>query len=174
MKLIVSRFALRGTPVLVLLIGLMVPGILTTRLTAQEKLTPVNEAEYQKLVASHRGKIVMVDFWATWCVPCRAELPQLLKLSSRLRSLGFELVTISADEPGQEAGALSFLRQSAAPSPQYVKKAADDDKFAASIDAKWDGALPAIFLYNRSGKKVRSFIGETPIKDLEAAIDKLL
>jgi thiol-disulfide isomerase/thioredoxin len=140
---------------------------------AGAKLTPVDDAGYSKLVAAHKGKIVLVDFWATWCEPCRAEMPQLVKLEQKLRARGFELLTISADEPEQEAAALKLLKTNGVAGPGYLKKAADDDKFTAAIDAKWSGALPALFLYDRSGKKARSFIGETSIKDLETAIDKL-
>ncbi len=143
-------------------------------LMAQQKLTPVDEAGYAKLIASHKGKVVLVDFWATWCKPCRAETPELVKLQRQLRARGFDLVTISSDEPEQEPAALKVLKEDGVSGPAYLKKAADDDKFANSIDPKWGSALPALFLYDRSGKKVRAFIGETQIKDLQAAIEKLL
>ncbi len=148
--------------------------VMASILPAQQKLTPVDDAGYTKLVASHKGKVVMMDFWATWCKPCRAEMPELVKLSQKLRARGFELVTISADEPAQEAAALKVLKEDGVTGTTYLKKVPDDDKFSDSIDPKWGGALPALFLYDRTGKKVKSFIGETPIKDLEAAIEKLL
>jgi len=141
---------------------------------AQLKLTPVDQAGYAKLIASHKGRVVMVDFWATWCVPCRKEMPELAKMSERLRARGFDLVTISADEPDQEAHALKVLKEDGVSPPAYLKKTDDDDEFSASVDAKWSGALPAVFLYDRTGKKARSFIGETPVKDIEAAVEKLL
>jgi thiol-disulfide isomerase/thioredoxin len=137
-------------------------------------LTPIDESGYQKMVAAHKGKVVLVDFWATWCKPCRAEMPELVKLDQKLRARGFELVTISADEPEAQPAALKVLKENNVAGVTYLKKAADDDKFADAIDPKWGGALPGLFLYDRSGKKVRSFIGETPVKDLEAAILKIL
>ena len=146
---------------------------LAAALSAQ-KLTPVDEAGYTKLIASHKGHVVLVDFWATWCKPCRAEMPELVKLEARLRAKGFDFVTISADEADAQAGALKVLKEDGVTGVTYWKKAADDDKFNDAIDPKWGGALPAVFLYDRNGKKVKSFIGETPVKDLEAAITKLL
>lgn len=138
------------------------------------KLTPVDEAGYTKLIAQHKGRVVLIDFWATWCKPCRAQTPELVKLEQKLRARGFDLITISADEPDKQAAALTVLKDDGVEGPAYWKKVADDDKFYDSIDPKWGGALPAVFLYDRTGKKVRSFIGETPVQDFEAAIAKLL
>jgi len=126
------------------------------------------------MVAGHKGKIVLVDFWATWCVPCRAEMPQLVKLSERLKARGLDFITVSADEPEKEASAFQVLQQNAVPAPFYIKKASDDDKFYNLVDPKWSGEMPAMFIYDRSGKRARSFLGETPVKDIEAAINKLL
>ena len=140
-----------------------------------QNLTPVDEAGFQKLVQSQKGSVLVVDFWATWCKPCRAEMPQLVKLYEKLQAKGLKLVMISADEPEAEASAKKFLKDSgAAALPSYVKRPKDDDKFIDSIDPKWQGALPALFLYDRTGKKVRAFIGESKMADVEAAIQKLL
>ncbi|MBI5280937.1 MAG: TlpA family protein disulfide reductase [Candidatus Solibacter usitatus] len=137
-------------------------------------LKPVDEASYPKLVAAARGKVLLVNFWATYCVPCRKEMPQLIALETRLRGQGFQLVTISADEPEQAVAAAAFIDKAKAPAPAYIRKAKDDDKFVNAIDPKWQGALPAWFLYDRNGRKVRSFFGEVNTAELEAAVKKLL
>lgn len=141
---------------------------------AAEKLQPVDEAGFQKLIAANKGKVLLVDFWATWCKPCRAEMPELVKLETRLRAKGVKLVTISADEPESEAEAQKFAAQMGVPRPAYIRKAKDDEKFCTFVDPKWSGALPALMVYDRSGKRVKSFYGETPMKELETALAKLL
>jgi thiol-disulfide isomerase/thioredoxin len=143
-------------------------------LAAPSKLTPVNEASFAKMVATHKGKVVLVDFWATWCVPCRAEMPQLVKLAEKLRTRGVDFITVSTDAPEQEQAAIKLLADNMVAAPFYLKVAADDDKFYNVVDTKWSGEMPAMFIYDRSGKRVRSFLGETPVKDIEAAIQKLL
>jgi len=137
-------------------------------------LTPVDEAGYAKVIASKKGSVVLADFWATWCVPCRKELPALTALAEKYKAKGVVLVTVSGDEPEDEAGAAALLDKLKAPMPRYVKRAKDDDAFIRKIDPKWSGALPALFLYDRSGKKAVSFTGETPIGQIEAALQKLL
>ena len=138
------------------------------------RLIPVDEAGFQKLAASGKGRVALVDFWATWCEPCRAEMPQLVALEKRYRDRGLKLIAISCDEPEQEAGALEFLKKQRAPLPGYIKRPRDDDQFINAIDAKWSGQLPALFLYDREGRKARSFFGETDMAALETALRKLL
>jgi thiol-disulfide isomerase/thioredoxin len=138
------------------------------------KLTPVDELGYGKTVAARKGKVVLVNFWATWCEPCRKEMPLLSKLSTALKAKGFELVTISADEPEDEKAAIAFLTKAGIANPGYLKQAKNDDKFINAIDPKWSGALPALFLYDKTGKKVKTWIGESDLKVIEAEIRKLL
>lgn len=138
------------------------------------ELKPVDEASYPKLVEAWKGKVVLVNFWATYCVPCREEMPQLVALEARLRARGFALVTVSADEPEQADAAKRFIEQVKAPATAYIKRARDDDKFIDGIDPKWSGALPASFLYDRQGRKVQAFFGEVDLKALAAGIEKLL
>ncbi len=149
-------------------------GSMAATLAAQSKLTPVDQASYPKLVASHKGKVVVVSFWATWCKPCRAEMPQLSKLTQKLQGRGLDFVTISNDEPDKEAAALKVLKDEGISGPAYIKKVPDDDQFTNSVHLGWFGTLPGLFLYDRNGKEVKFFVGETPFKDVEAAIQKLL
>jgi thiol-disulfide isomerase/thioredoxin len=143
-------------------------------LCAAGPLTEVDEAGYARLVESHKGKVVLVNFWATWCPPCLAELPDLVKLEQRLKAKGFQLVYVSADDPDENATAHKLLTSKGVASRSYLKAAKNDEKFINAIDAKWSGAVPALFLYDRQGRKVKSFIGETPVAELEAAIRKVL
>lgn len=139
---------------------------------AQPQLTPLDAAGYKRLLAAGKGQILLVDFWATWCEPCLKELPELVKLHKRLAGR-FKLITVSADEPEQQADVRKFLARFGVPPPWYIKRSGDDDAFIRAVDPGWSGALPALFLYDRQGRKVASFVGETPTGVIEAAIRKL-
>jgi thiol-disulfide isomerase/thioredoxin len=143
-------------------------------LCAQQNLSRVDENGYRALLKSSSGRVALVDFWATWCAPCRQEMPLLAKLDARLRDKGFRLITISADDPEQAPAAAEFLKKSGISGPAYLRDAQDDDKFINSVDPKWSGVLPALFLYDRQGKLVKSFTGETEMAAIEAAIRKIL
>jgi len=137
-------------------------------------LTPLNEQGFRQMVAAHRGQVLLVDFWATWCAPCRDELPKLVTLYSAYKQKGLSLVAISCDEPEQEAQASAFVNRQAAPLPHYIRRANDDDQFINAVDPKWSGALPALFLFDRTGRQAVSFIGETDMKKLEEALKRVL
>ena len=141
---------------------------------AASTLSPLDENAFRQMVASHHGKVLLVDFWATWCAPCREELPKLVALYSANQQKGLDFVTVSCDEPEQESAAASFIASQRAPQPAYIRHARDDDKFINSIEPKWSGALPALFLYDSAGHQAQSFIGETDMKQLEAALNRLL
>jgi thiol-disulfide isomerase/thioredoxin len=149
-------------------------GCAIKRPRAEERLRPLDTGSYASLVASHKGKILLVEFWATWCAPCREELPRIAALATALPVGSLQLVTVSADEPEQTAAALQFLRAAHAPPPFWQDTSEDHDRFINSVDPSWSGALPAVFLYGRSGRLVHSFLGEVSIPELEAAIRKLL
>jgi len=139
-----------------------------------DQLLGFDENVHRELLAANKGRVVLIDFWATWCAPCRAEMPLLVALERKLRGKGFRLITVSADEPEEKAEALAFLQKQNVRPPAYLKDTGDDDAFITAVDPGWSGALPALFLYDRHGKLVRKFIGETGIDVIERAIRELL
>ncbi|MCS7315095.1 MAG: TlpA family protein disulfide reductase [Bryobacterales bacterium] len=152
--------------------GLLIVLLCAAGLSAQPRLIPLDAPGYRKLIAENRGQILLVNFWATWCEPCLKELPELVKLHRRLAGR-FRLITVSADEAEQEAEARKILAKFGVPGPHYIKRPGDEDAFIRSVDPSWSGALPALFLYDRQGRRVRSFVGETEIGVVEAGIRKL-
>jgi thiol-disulfide isomerase/thioredoxin len=141
---------------------------------AASGLQPVDEAGYRKLMGRHRGQVVLVDFWATWCEPCRQEMPALVRIAGQYAPAGFRLITISADDQEQLERAAQFLRLQRAPFPAYYRKARDDTAFINAIEPTWSGALPALFLYGPDGRLAAKFIGETEPRTIEGAVRKLL
>ena len=139
-----------------------------------QPLAKINEISYPKMIAAQKGKVVLVDFWATWCVPCRKEMPELAKLEAKLKAKGLVLIPISADEPENEAAAREFLSKAGVKTPGYLKAPKDDDTFIRAIDPKWGGELPALVLYDKAGRKVQIWKGETAMATIEAAVSKLL
>lgn len=137
---------------------------------AGDTLHPLDANGYAKMVAAHHGHILIVDFWATWCSPCREEMPGIVALARQYDKDGIRLVTVSADDPAQMRAAKRFLDSVHAPAARYVKRSKDDGAFIAAIDTAWTGALPTLFVYDRVGRKVRALFGETAVDTLTAVV----
>ena len=135
----------------------------------------IDAAGLREAVAREKGHVVLVNFWATWCVPCREEFPSLARLQERNRSAGLRVVGVSTDFENQRTAVEKFLAERRPPFPNYHrKKGGDDQDFIDAVDSRWGGELPFSVLYDRSGRKVRAFSGKLPIAAAEREIRKLL
>jgi thiol-disulfide isomerase/thioredoxin len=125
-------------------------------------------------LGSLRGRVVLVNFWATWCVPCREEFPDLVRLQSDLAPRGLRVLGISTDFTGQTAAVERFLASTKPNFDNYRKKSGDDQAFIETVDRVWGGELPFSVLYGRDGRKVKVFSGRHPYEQYRAEIVKLL
>jgi thiol-disulfide isomerase/thioredoxin len=117
---------------------------------------------------------LLINFWATWCVPCREEFPDLVRINADYGKRNLDLITISLDEPEDTKTKVpAFLREMRAPMPAYLLNVIDPQIVIDMIDPNWRGGLPATFLYDASGKQVFRHTGRFDVKELRAALDKV-
>jgi len=117
-------------------------------------------------VSKYEDKIVLVDFWATWCVPCVAELPNIKKAYNKHHGNGFEVIGISLDQDEQKLK--SFLKAKEIPWVQYFDGKGWQNKLAAKYGID---SVPATFLLDRQGRIIgQDLRGEA----LEEALTKAL
>jgi thiol-disulfide isomerase/thioredoxin len=98
-----------------------------------------------------RGKVVVIDFWATWCGPCVAEMPEMKKLYSKYHDRGVDFIGVSLDQPEDQGGLRSlrtFVKDNAIPWPQYYQGHGWDSEFSRSCGIN---AIPAAFLIDSEG-----------------------
>jgi peroxiredoxin len=111
------------------------------------------------LVHNNGNKLRLINLWATWCVPCVEEFPELVTLHRMYRDRGFELVSISTDDSTARPKALRFLEKQQSSSPNYIYSGDDKYKLIETIDPKWQGALPYSLLVEPGGKIVYAHQG---------------
>jgi thiol-disulfide isomerase/thioredoxin len=135
----------------------------------------LDAAGLRQTLARERGRVVLLNFWATWCVPCREEFPDLSKLQRKHGPAGLQVIGISTDFAKQKAAVRKFLADQRPSFPNYRKKSGGDDQdFIEAVDSSWGGELPFSVLYDRSGRKVRVFSGSLPVASVEREVRKLL
>ncbi|MGC4049457.1 MAG: TlpA disulfide reductase family protein [Paludibaculum sp.] len=120
--------------------------------------------------ANATDKVVLVNFWATWCGPCISEFPSLETTFRMYRGRDFNLVTVSTNLPDERAGVLKALEKQHASNTNL--QFASDDTYAmqAAFDAKWEAGVPYTVLLAPGGKVLYQKQGEVDILELRRVI----
>ena len=113
-----------------------------------------------------KDKVILIDFWATWCGPCIAEMPNVTAAYETYKDKGFEVVGISLDE--DKAAVVKFIADNKMPWPQFVDGKGWENELAQRFGIR---SIPATFLVGKGGRIVASNLRGP---DLEAAIEKAL
>ena len=129
---------------------------------------------YVKVVQEHRGKPLLMTFWATWCEPCRDEYPMLNELAKQYGPKGLQVVGVNFNDDGDLILMRRFIARYKPVFPNYRKKHGDEAGFTQAVWPDWNGALPVSFLYDKDGKQVGRVLGASNRETYEAAIRQLL
>ena len=126
-------------------------------------------------IAKEKGRVVLVNFWATWCVPCREEFPDLVKLEKTYRGRGLSVLGVSTDLAKDMPAVEKFLASAKPEFANYRKKSGGDDQvFIEAVDPKWGGELPFSVVYGPDGKKAKVLSGKQSYQSFEKAVAGLL
>ncbi|HSS44968.1 MAG TPA: TlpA disulfide reductase family protein [Thermoanaerobaculia bacterium] len=129
----------------------------------------------REMIVRQRGRVVLVNFWATWCVPCREEFPELSRLQNNLGSRGLQVLGVSTDLARETPGVERFLDAQRPSFPNYRKRSGGDDQdFIEAVDPSWQGELPFSVLYARDGHKVKALSGKHTYAQYEKEVSVLL
>jgi thiol-disulfide isomerase/thioredoxin len=136
------------------------------------KVTQIDEQGLKDILKPN-GKPLLINFWATWCGPCREEFPDLVKIGKDHKGK-IDLITVSLDEKSEIDRAVpEFLTEMKSDFPAYLLKTPDEDAAIALVSKDWQGALPFTILFNAQGETLYSKQGKFKTDVLAAEIEKI-
>ena len=169
----------RTWAVIVVATALVVAGLILTRHnrgsgakspTARGTLAPdftLPQLDGQPIrLSSYRGKIVLLDFWATWCDPCREEIPHFIELQERYSQAGFQIIGVSMDDAPDPVR--TFYQQFQMNYPVVMGNAGIGEDYGGVL------GLPIAFILDRDGRIVVKHVGATKPEAIEKEVVALL
>jgi thiol-disulfide isomerase/thioredoxin len=141
---------------------------------ARPEIRKVDANRILKLIREAKAEVVVVNVWATWCMPCREEFPDLLRLRKEYADRGLDLILVSgdfSDDWQDQVG--SFLRSKGVDFVTYIKEG-DDMRFINTLNRQWSGALPATLFYGPEGRLRDFWEGKADYARMKSAVEDIL
>jgi thiol-disulfide isomerase/thioredoxin len=152
------------------------PDAVTSKVAPGSDIKIITTDELKAMIQSNTGKPVVVNFWATWCEPCIAEMPQLAAFAEAFTPKGAVFISVSVDHPDTIEGSVKpFVRDKKIPFDVAVIRATDPDEVGEALElADWSGAVPVTLVYGRDGVLVKQWSKEVTQEILAEAVTPLL
>lgn len=144
----------------------------TVHLVAQSAQT-VKIGDLQKLIGQKSDKILVMNFWATWCAPCIKELPHFEQLTASRNDVDVNLVSIDLDLDPNPDKVYRFMARKKLKSTVYLLDEGDPNSWIDKIDTSWEGAIPATLVVNRETGKRKFVSKELKEGELEQLINSV-
>ena len=145
----------------------------TAQTSVAPKVVQIDEVKIKELLKPN-GKPLLVNFWATCCVPCREEFPELVEIDEEYRGR-IDFITITLDVPAEiNRDVPKFLNEMKATMPTYLLKTPDENEVIGSISKDWAGGLPFTVLYDKDGNIAHTRQGIIKPDVVKGILEKLL
>lgn len=116
------------------------------------------------------AKVVIVNFWATWCEPCKEEIPALLELGKNYAEKGVRILFVSLDEPEDKDDVLQFVNEY--PGMINLRKSSPGAKILKTLFEPWMGVIPVTLYFSGSGELIEAVEGVRNYQDFEKILQK--
>ena len=142
---------------------------------AMDAVQVIKAGTLKTLLENNKGKVIVLNFWATWCAPCVAEIPELKAFYEEHKGDNLAFLAISLDSPdGIEDTVAPFVKDKKVPFPVYVLQERNLDVISKTVKQELAGVLPTTLIYDPKGKVNKTFEGGITKEDLEAVVKPLL
>ncbi len=145
-----------------LFFSLLLSALLFASPFAKAQQVPVIKyPDLEKTLQTNKEKLLVVNFWATWCKPCIAEMPHLLRMADTLKAHGVKLVFVSFDFRDQlTTRVIPFVKKTKIQQDVMLLDEPNPNSFINKVNTDWSGSIPATLIVNNAGKQVAFHEGE--------------
>ncbi|MDW7692855.1 TlpA disulfide reductase family protein [Flammeovirgaceae bacterium SG7u.111] len=149
--------------------------LVVSQVAFSQKVTKIGIKEVKEITNSSEDKLYVVNFWATWCAPCIAELPAFETAFNKYEPKGVEFSMISLDFPNHlEKKVIPFVERKSMPQPVFLLDYGKDQDWYNMVEEKWDGAIPVTLIFNNAKKQRKVFVGKVGLEKLDETIQSFL
>ncbi|MBK8943830.1 MAG: TlpA family protein disulfide reductase [Ignavibacteriae bacterium] len=142
--------------------------------TISKKIELIDKSKLTQIIKTRNGRILLLNIWATWCIPCREEFPDLVKLNSIYKNT-IEIIGISVDDiDDSEKKVLPFLNNNNVDFKNFISSFKKEEDLINILNIEWNGALPATFIFDVNGKQIKMLNGKQSYLDIKNLLDDIL
>jgi thiol-disulfide isomerase/thioredoxin len=151
----------------------------TVSTPSKSELTKINVSllnanTFKSIMEEHQGKVIFINVWATWCVPCKEEFPDLVELHLHYQNSDVVFIGISVDfKEDIEKKVKPFLMAQKATFQNYVQNFKDPSDLINLLNKDWRGAVPATFIYDKKGHQQAYLLGRHSFEEFQAKIEAI-
>jgi thiol-disulfide isomerase/thioredoxin len=145
----------------------------STHATPPQEIRRVTARQIRELVDERKGKVVVVNFWASWCPPCVREFPAITKVYQQYHDKGLDLFAVALNAPEEIEEIKQFLAEQKPPFSIYLADP-EDKTFNETVLEKWYGEMPLTLVFNTAGERVLAHRSEVTYEALSKTLEPLL
>ena len=143
-----------------------------SRVNQQVKI--INVSDLSGIINADQDRALLINVWATWCIPCRDEFPDLVRIA-KIYFENIRVVGISVDDSEVlYSKVIPFLKNQKAEFENYLIKVIEPEDFINLFSKEWSGAIPATFIYDKDGKQKEILVGKQNYNSFEQAMKKVI
>ena len=142
---------------------------------SEETIRLLTPANFKETLTQAEEDLVFVNFWATWCVPCMEEFPDLVKLEKEYGDKAIAFWAVSCDtEEDRKTKVPQFLEEQGSGLTSFAINLSEQEEMIETVSPDWQGTLPTTFILRRSGEILFQHSGKMSFEEFKAMVDQAL